>query len=29
MTGAFRELKPGSFIYCLSDALDSDFVLIL
>ena len=24
MTGAFRELKPGSFIYCLPDALDSD-----
>ena len=25
MSGEFRELKPGSFIYCLSDALDSDF----
>ena len=26
MTGAFRELKPGSFIYCLPDALDSDSI---
>ena len=24
MSGEFRELKPGSFIYRLSDALDSD-----